>query len=258
MEPTYRPSLISATSLEERQEAFVPSPGNFPETGDDTIAGGIFCISLTDLATYLTSTGNNPAYQGSESPQGPGEATSGSGPYPAEMTTDPSLPDHTIYAPIAAPNVTMPFIAWGNGACQTNGAEYKNFLVEIASHGYVIAADGPPGGLGGQSQVSDMRDSVDWVMAGGASAYGEVDTERIATAGHSCGGLEAMSTAYHDPRVKRIMLFNIAIFQDERRYLLDEIDVPVAWFVGGPEDMGYPNVSRSSLEYPTAPWVRTC
>lgn len=159
------------------------------------------------------------------------------------MTTDPSLPNHTIYAPVAAPNVSMPFIAWGNGACQTDGAGYKNFLVEIASHGYVIAADGPPGGLGGQSQVSDMRESVDWAMDGGASAYGEVDTERIATAGHSCGGLEAMSTAYHDPRVKRIMLFNIAIFQDERRYLLEEIDVPVAWFVGGPEDMGYPNVS---------------
>ncbi|MBE3043128.1 hypothetical protein IMZ48_11265 [Candidatus Bathyarchaeota archaeon] len=160
------------------------------------------------------------------------------------MTTDPSLPNHTIYAPVAAPNISMPFIAWGNGACQTDGAQYDNLLVEIASHGYVIAADGPPGGAGGQSQVSDMRDSVDWAVGGGASAYGEVDVERLATAGHSCGGLEAMSTAYHDTRVKRIMLFNIAIFQDERRYLLEEINVPVAWFVGGPEDMGYPNVSQ--------------
>jgi hypothetical protein len=40
------------------------------------------------------------------------------------------------------------------------------------------------------------------------------------------------------------MMFNIAIFQDERRYLLQEIKVPVAWFVGGPKDMGYPNVRR--------------
>lgn len=162
------------------------------------------------------------------------------------MTTDPSLPNHTIYAPISTPNVTMPFIAWGNGACQTDGAQYRNFLVEIASHGYVIAADGPPGGRGSgvQSMVTDMRESVDWAVNGGASTYGNVDTERIATAGHSCGGLEAMSTAYRDPRVKRIMLFNIAIFQDEKRYLLEQIDVPVAWFVGGPEDMGYPNVGH--------------
>jgi hypothetical protein len=38
-------------------------------------------------------------------------------------------------------------------------------------------------------------------------------------------------------------MFNIAIFQDDRRYLLHEIKVPVAWLVGGPSDMGYPGVS---------------
>lgn len=59
----------------------------------------------------------------------------------------------------------------------------------------------------------------------------------------SCGGLEAMSTAYHNPKVKRVLMFNIAIFQDNKRYLLQELKVPVAWFIGGPKDMGYPNVS---------------
>jgi hypothetical protein len=52
-----------------------------------------------------------------------------------------------------------------------------------------------------------------------------------------------MSTAYHNPKVKLIMMFNIAIFQDNKRYLLQELKVPVAWFIGGPKDMGYPNVS---------------
>jgi len=33
--------------------------------------------------------------------------------------------------------------------------------------------------------------------------------------------------------VKRLVLFNIGIFQDEKRYLLEEIKVPVAWFMGG-------------------------
>lgn len=236
---------VNAGSLDPRQQAFVPSPGNFPATGDDTIAGGIFCISLPDLAAYLAKVGNNPGAGGSETPQGPGEATSGSGPYPAHMTTDPTLPNHTIYAPIAKPNVTLPFIAWGNGACMTDGSTYKNLLVEIASHGYVIAADGPPGGSGGgQSKVSDMRDSLDWAFDGGAATYGDIDLEKVATAGHSCGGLESMSTAYHDERVKRIILFNIAIFQDERRYLLEEINVPVAWMVGGESDMGYPNAEK--------------
>jgi hypothetical protein len=53
-----------------------------------------------------------------------------------------------------------------------------------------------------------------------------------------------MSTAYHNPKVKLIMMFNIAIFQDNKRYLLQELKVPVAWFIGGPKDMGYPNVSE--------------
>lgn len=227
-----------------RQQAFQPAPGNFPATGDDTIAGGIFCISLTDLATYLQKAGNNPAGTGSESPNGAGMATSGSGPYPAQQISDPDLPGHSVFAPKEKPNITMPFIAWANGACTQSSAPYKNFLIEIASHGYVIAADGPlQGGGSGQSKVSDMRASIDWAMDGGADKYGDVDTERIATAGHSCGGLEGMSTAYHDERVKRILMFDIAIFQDDRRYLLQEINVPVAWFVGGPSDMGYPNVS---------------
>ena len=235
--------LLGAIPLAFGQGQFQPSPGKFPATGDDTIAGGIFCIPLQDLGKY---TANTPAgATGSESPKGAGTVTSGSGPYPAGVTTDSSLPKHTIYAPKTPPSgVSMPFISWGNGACMTDGSQYRNLLTEIASYGYVIAADGPPGGGGsGQSQVQDSRDSIDWALKGGASKYGTIDTTKVASAGHSCGGLEAMSVAYHDSRVKLMMLFNIAIFQDEKRYLLQELKSPVAWFVGGPKDMGYLNVS---------------
>jgi dienelactone hydrolase len=90
--------------------------------------------------------------------------------------------------------------------------------------------------------VKDMKGSLDWVGAGGAGKYGSVNGSAVAAMGHSCGGLEAMSSGYHDERVKRLVLFNIGIFQDEKRYLLEEIKVPVAWFVGGEKDMGYPNV----------------
>ncbi|KAL8288396.1 hypothetical protein RB597_000488 [Gaeumannomyces tritici] len=241
-------ALASPLGLEPRQQQqpFQPRPGYFPPTGDDTIAGGIFCISLTDLAAYLARTGNNPGATGPETPRRGGVPGPGSGPYPARVLTDPSLPGHTIYAPQAPPagNVSLGFIAWGNGGCaMSGGSEYRNFLLEIASHGYVISADGPVA-QNRQSLVTDMRASVDWAAKGGASKYGNVDVDNIITAGHSCGGLSAMSTAYNDPRVKRVMLFNIAIFQDERRYLLEKINVPVAWFVGGPKDMGYPNAEK--------------
>ena len=238
---------MPSLALDTRQSGqFVPKPGYFPATGDDTIAGGIFCISLTDLAAYLARTGNNPAATGAESPRGSAAATSGSGPYPAQMVTDPSLPKHTIFAPKTPPpaGVTMPVIAWGNGGCGTDPTQHRNFLLEVASHGFVIAADGIAGGNTGasQSMVTDMRASIDWAVGGGAAKYGAVNASALATMGHSCGGLESMSAAYHDDRVKRVVLFNIGIFHDEKRYLLQEIKVPVAWFVGGPNDMGYPNV----------------
>jgi hypothetical protein len=42
----------------------------------------------------------------------------GSGPYKAKYwpKPDPSLPDHTIYAPVEPPkDTTMPLIVWGEG-----------------------------------------------------------------------------------------------------------------------------------------------
>ena len=234
------PGVLSIALL----QSFDPAPGNFPAKGDGDFAGGIFSISLTELPQYTGPGGTGP-----EAPTGNGSKTCGSGPYPAQMLTDPTLPRHTIFAPKTPPsgNLTLPFIAWGNGACGLNAGEYQRFLVEIASYGYIIAADGTPDGSGfqpgEQSKVQDMRNSLDWAFAGQANKYGNVDLTKVTTAGHSCGGLEAMSTAYHDERVKRIMMFNIAIFQDDRRYLLQEINVPVAYFIGGPKDMGYTTVS---------------
>lgn len=94
----------------------------------------------------------------------------------------------------------MPFIAWGNGACTLDSGVYENFLVEVASWGYMVVADGTPGGGGGQSKVQDMRSSIEWGVKGGAAKYGNVDLGRLTVAGHSCGGLEGMSVAYRDER----------------------------------------------------------
>jgi dienelactone hydrolase len=243
-----------------QKSSFQPRPGVFPLTGDDTIAGGIFSISLPDLAGYLARNGGLAA--GSEAVSSTASSDPGSGPYPAHMFTDSSLPKHTLYAPEKPPKEKMPFIAFGNGACGTNGAGYKNFLLEIASHGYVIAADGDPKEVsqssllgagfdlsaGGQSKYTDMVSSVDWAIETASNktrsaSIGEIDIDKIATMGHSCGGLEAMSVAYHNPKIKFTVMLNIGIFQDSKRYLLKELRAPVAWFIGGVKDMGYSNVS---------------
>jgi hypothetical protein len=40
----------------------------------------------------------------------------GSGPYKAAYVADPSLPQHTIYAPKEPPqNVSLPILVWGEG-----------------------------------------------------------------------------------------------------------------------------------------------
>ena len=222
-----------------------------PANGDCSIAGGIFSIGFPgELMSYLSSHGFGMG-SGKESSAAKGgfSTDKGSGPYPATMKTDPSLPGHTIYAPASPPDVVMPILTWGNGACGTNphassnggfGAGYDAFLKEIASHGYVIAANGPMGGS--QSKVKDHRASVTWAKSAAPKAYGKVDSTKIATMGHSCGGLEGMSVSYHNPDVALTMMFNIATFQDDKRYLLKELKAPVAWFVGNPSDMGHENV----------------
>jgi hypothetical protein len=240
-------TLIGLTWALPQVEPFKPQPGYFPKTGDGAIPGGIFCIPLSDLPKYSSGPGG-----GTESPKTPGQATSGSGPYPASFFTDASLPNHVIFAPKQPPtNVTLPFIAWANGACSMSPKDFQNFLVEVASHGYIIAADGTMNGGSGfggtQSTVQILRDSLDWAFKGGAAKYGNVDLNKTSTAGQSCGGLSALSTAYHDDRVKRILMFNIAIFEDNKRYLLQEIKVPVAYFIGGKTDMGYNTVRKSTI-----------
>jgi hypothetical protein len=224
-----------------------------PKNGDCSISGGIFSIGFPmELMSYLAKKGLAMG-SGSEEPKTQGSASEkGSGPYPATMKVDPALPGHTIYAPATPPGVDMPFLTWGNGACGTNphgasggqgafGTGYDNFLKEIASHGYVIAANGPMSGS--QSHNKDVLASLDWAKGGGAKAYGKVDLSKIATMGHSCGGMEGMSVSYHNPDVKLTLMFNIATFFDDKRFLLKELKAPVAWFVGNPTDMGYENVS---------------
>src|ERR1700712_1891317 len=68
-----------------------------PANGDCSIPGGIFSIGFpAELMSYLSSKGLSMG-SGKEAPKGGGASTGGgTGPYPATMKTDPSLPGHTI------------------------------------------------------------------------------------------------------------------------------------------------------------------
>jgi hypothetical protein len=68
------------------------------------------------------------------------------GPFPVVVEHDQSLATHTIYRPATLTLTKHPLLVWGEGACAKDGLMFPEFLSEIASHGFVVLADGPPVG----------------------------------------------------------------------------------------------------------------
>jgi len=204
---------------------------------------------------------------GSEAPKGFSfdDKSPGTGPYAAAYFTDDSLPDHTIFAPKSPPKgVKLPALIWGNGGCGNVGTSFGNLHREIASHGFIVVANGPPAaegkgkGFGGQSKMKSMTDSLDWLEKGAAAGkFGEVDASKIAAAGQSCGGLEAYSASYHDARVKATLIMNSGVIDPDKKYLLNELKAPVALIIGGPKDIAYLNAESDWDKFPkTLPVVK--
>ncbi|WP_199199638.1 cellulose binding domain-containing protein [Micromonospora sp. RP3T] len=170
-------------------------------------------------------------------------AVGGSGPYPADYETSTTLANHTIFRPQTLPPERLPILVWGNGGCSANGLSQGNFLREIASHGFLAIASGAPNGSG--STTSQMlTQSIDWAVAensrSGSKYYNRLDTSKIAVAGFSCGGLEAYAVSA-DPRVTTTGIFSSGLLNDADDYQLRRLTKPIAYFVGGPSDIAYPN-----------------
>jgi dienelactone hydrolase len=157
-------------------------------------------------------------------------------------------------------SIKMPVIVWGEGGCYKTGTFYQPYLTEIASHGYLVLANGPPVGgppktvadMGklmtlGQNKISDLQASIDWALKGNGSKYGNIDTTRIGAGGQSCGGTEALSISYHNDAVKLTFVVNSGALNPRSRVWLKELKYPVAYFNGGPKDIAYKNASSRSM-----------
>ncbi|MBR5255449.1 MAG: alpha/beta hydrolase [Bacteroidales bacterium] len=187
----------------------------------------------------------------------------GTGPYKVLMLEDPSLEAHTIFAPqdlspFGKKNL-LPVLVWGNGACTNSPWEHYKFLNEIASHGFLVIATGyipmeEQPYRGPMSTSAQQIESIDWAIAQNADKespyYGRIDVEHIAAAGMSCGGLQTLDNAT-DPRLSTIMICNSGLFINPgtavpnmpmpAKERLQEIEVPVIYILGGPEDIAYEN-----------------
>lgn len=187
----------------------------------------------------------------------------GTGAYKAIMFEAPAFEAHTVFAPqdlsVFGKKKKLPVVVWGNGACTNSPWEHYKFLNEIASHGFLVIATGhipmEEAPYHGPRSTSEQQiQSVDWAIAQNADKespfYGRIDTDAIAAAGMSCGGLQTLDNSA-DPRFKTLMIMNSGLFVNPmgampgmpmpEKEKLQDIKVPVIYILGGEEDIAYGN-----------------
>jgi len=167
----------------------------------------------------------------------------GSGQYKAKASEDPTLPGHTIFAPKQLPEgKKLPLLLWGNGGCMALGQTHGSVLTDIASHGYVVVANGlanPPNVT--FSKNTDMFDAALWAAKDGTKY--NIDTASVASAGQSCGGMQAY-TANQTPGIKTTIIFNSGLLTNPtvlRPKLDAALKGTVLYMEGGKSDVGYSN-----------------
>lgn len=157
------------------------------------------------------------------------------------------LQRHTVYRPASLNNESLPIVSWGNGGCSDNGLSSAEFLAEIASHGYLVIANGPPNGGGSDPQDGSTHiTAIDWAVDANADPcsqyYGQLDVSKIAAMGYSCGGLMSLN-AGGDPRLSTVVAWNSGLLSPTQN-VYASLHTPVAYFNGGPSDIAYENGVR--------------
>lgn len=186
----------------------------------------------------------------------------GNGPYKAIMSSDASLATHTVFKPqdlsVFGKKNLLPILVWGNGACSNSPWEHINFLNEIASNGFLVVAIGPMPQEGergqGRSESKQLLDAIDWAILQNSDKnsvyYKKLDVDKIAAAGMSCGGLQALDIS-KDPRLGTIMVCNSGLFTESSTAMpgmpmpekesLKEIHTSIMYMLGGSTDIAYAN-----------------
>ena len=209
------------------------------------------------------------------------ETPIGSGPHRAVMEMDPSLADHTIYHPVdLAAAGKLPILVWGNGGCVDSGSSFRWFLSDIASYGYLVIANGKitpprmenfrepyapvepanPASIAAIAKTlpppathsAQLNEAISWAIAEnsrpGSRYFGRLDTAKIAVAGQSCGGVQAIE-ASSDPRVTTTIVMNSGMLPGVTtmtgtgltKDALRKLHAPVAYISGDAEDIAFSN-----------------
>ncbi len=175
----------------------------------------------------------------------------------------------TVFRPSnpSAVGGTLPVLAFGNGACaHTNNSEVTRALTFIASKGFVVvdigSVNGSANGLPSGSPIpSLLTDAITWAereqQRSASPLARRLDLTKVATAGHSCGGLEALVAA-QDRRVSGVVSLNSGFFADGSfgypRSELAKLHTPALFMDGGSSDIAYAN-NQANYDLVTVPAV---
>ncbi len=219
-------------------------------------------------------------------PQPPVPAGTGSGPFPAMSEVDPGLPTHTIFRPASLDglgSVRLPVFAWANGGCANSPRGFEPFLMEVASHGFLVIAIGTVPPQQGQTSYKQLTQAIDWAAAQnaleGGKYRGKLDLSKVAVAGQSCGGLQAIEASF-DPRVTTTLVCNSGVLNapagdapgrgapggapgrgvpmmpvNTTKDMLQKLHTPMFYMIGGPSDIAYPNATDDFARIEKVPVV---
>lgn len=184
--------------------------------------------------------------------------------------TSPALADFTIYRPVdmGVRSEPTPVIVWGNGGCSLNQSRWLPIISRLARAGYLVLAagapDGPPDRTTPPEQRrrytdEDLKRAVDWAFAanesGDTTYVGQLDTDRIALAGNSCGGITSTALASRDDRIRSIFILSGGSIgpmakREEKAAIMNTVKAPLMYVVGGKEDFAH---DPASVDYELIP-----
>ncbi|HEX7308555.1 cellulose binding domain-containing protein [Lentzea sp.] len=234
-----------------------------------TASFGFNATSGTSSAVPSAFTLNGEVCTGSVTEPPPGGSTLVGNNFP--VTREGAYGDnrYTVFRPAnpQAVGVPMPVLVFGNGACaHTNNSEVTRALTFIASKGVVVvdtgSVDGSANGVPSGSPIpSLLTDAITWAQReqnrSGAPLSQRLDLTKVAAAGHSCGGIEALIAA-QDSRVDAVVSLDSGLFADGSfgysRAELARLHTPALFMAGGPSDIAYDN-TRANYDLVTVPAV---
>ena len=158
-----------------------------------------------------------------------------------------------IDAAVAREKGALPVLVFANGGCMDTSIGYENMLTDLASYGYVCVAIGQLQMFAQHEKEQHtpstmVADALNWISKQAADPaspyYGKIDANRIAAAGHSCGGAQVLANAA-DKRLKTYLILNAGMgkmeMADASAASLKNLHAPILYIVGGKSDVAWEN-----------------